>query len=270
MAKNRSINSERTKEVVKYLYTLAKRKGYLQDIMNAAGVTNIKSLQWSYTQGKISEEQISGYVAVLGVDRDFITGFKQMTTDDQQALEVKISNKSEDSKSSEIDYVSIGNPNEHDGYMEIFNRVYAVVELERGITLYRVAKEKDNQIIVKTPLGNVVYEREQIYEIFQSNCNEFFNRLSNFIENLKLKVGKRVHNIEKRKQMYNYINALFTREGEVIGFINDYISYMEQMLLEILIEEPFIDDVTAQIYFMIKFIDFIEEGEVFSFQNVGA
>ena len=43
MGKNRSVDAERTKQVVRYLYSLAKRKGYLQDVMNAAGVTNVKS-----------------------------------------------------------------------------------------------------------------------------------------------------------------------------------------------------------------------------------
>lgn len=267
MGRNRSVNSERTKEVVKYLYTFAKRKGYLQDIMNEAGVTNIKSLQWSYTQGKISEEQISGYVAVLGVNREFITGAKPMTSDDQKDLEAKVPNKLDNSKANEIDYVNMGSSNEHDGYMEVFNRVYAVIEVEDGIILYRVVEEKDNEIIVKANLENIAYKREEIYEIFQSDPNEFFERLLNFIENLKLKVGKRVRNIEQRKQMYKYINALFTRDQEKLEFINDYVSYIEASLIKILIEDPYMEDLTAQIYFMVNHMEYLEEENLLPIQK---
>lgn len=87
MGKNCSVNKNRTKEVVRYLYFLAKRKNLLDDLMRESGVTNSRSLQWSYQQGRISEDQIAGYVNVLGINRDFITGATEMTAEDKRRLE---------------------------------------------------------------------------------------------------------------------------------------------------------------------------------------
>lgn len=103
MGKNCSVDKNRTKEVVRYLYFLAKRKDLLEDLMRESGVTNSRSLQWSYQQGRISEDQIAGYVNVVGVNRDFITGATEMTAEDKKRLEQALAERRDEDTSEEAD-----------------------------------------------------------------------------------------------------------------------------------------------------------------------
>jgi len=136
MGKNRSINSVKTKDVVKYLYLFAKRKNYLNDIIRIAGVTTERSLQWSYQQGKISEEQIAAYVQALGVDRDFLTGEKDMTSADKDLLEHTLPNRATDVPSIEMP--------------ENFNLINSYCELIENAEVRDLANIKLNiQILLK-------------------------------------------------------------------------------------------------------------------------
>lgn len=262
MGKNRSVDSNRTKAVVRYLYFLAKRKGLVEDVMIASGVRSVKSLQWSYTQGKISEEQIAGYVSVLGVDRDFITGARQMTVTEQQQLELNLANKFEDATLKDIDYVQVQHSrNEFDNDMEVYRKVFAVITEDNNLLIFRVIEQKTNFVVLETSTGQLEYPNKNIFEIFESNSPEFFGRQLAFIKQLENKINEKVPNLNYRKQTINLVNALFTREDDIIKFTTDYLCYIESKLEDILFNEPLNEDLSARIYFLAHFTHFFDFGD---------
>jgi len=45
--------------------------------MSIAGIISLKSLQWSYQNGKISQKQVEAYVIVIGVEENLVIGQRE-------------------------------------------------------------------------------------------------------------------------------------------------------------------------------------------------
>lgn len=145
--RNVALNESFVKKNVKFLFSVAKSKGLVSNIMAAAGVTNVKSLQWSYQNGRISQEQVDAYVTVLGVPESLVIGEREITDEDK----VNISQSNNDNLNEECNEVDFNSLD------EVYEALVALVE-----------NSSDEELVtIKTKL-TIVYKKIEIRELESS------------------------------------------------------------------------------------------------------
>lgn len=86
MGKNIAVNADYVKKNVKFLFSAAKVKGLVPKLMSIAGIISLRSLRWSYQNGKISQKQVDAYVIVIGVEENLVIGQREITEEDKRSI----------------------------------------------------------------------------------------------------------------------------------------------------------------------------------------
>lgn len=103
MARDKSVNGERTSMALNYYYNEAKKRGLLEKILQEGGFKE-EAIKTAIARGKISVKMINSFCISMGIDHRELTGEKELTGDIQLSSEIEKEPSNEDEV---IDYDKI-------------------------------------------------------------------------------------------------------------------------------------------------------------------
>lgn len=78
MARDKSVNTERTSMALNYYYNEAKKRGLLEKILQKGGFKE-EAIKTAIARGKISIKMINSFCVSMGIDHKELTGEKELT-----------------------------------------------------------------------------------------------------------------------------------------------------------------------------------------------
>lgn len=103
MARDKSVNPERTSMALNYYYNEAKKRGLLEKILLEGGFKE-DAIKTAIARGKISIRMINSFCILMGIDHKELTGEKELSGNIQMVSEIL---KEANGKEEVIDYDKI-------------------------------------------------------------------------------------------------------------------------------------------------------------------
>lgn len=140
-------------------------------------------------------------------------------------------------------------------YFEVYNERIVVLKHENVAKIFKVIKQANDGKLYAIDSFNVKYtfNVNEVYEMVETARHNFYKRLNDLTNKLREIVEKEINHPILKKNLIEFINAIFTGRKELQKFYIDY-HYIDDDLYCLIDSniELLKDDVTALCYFIVE------------------